>query len=50
MQLWCEFESVRSNLMNHPTPPLDICLSEFLHEEQQCQTQATLEQQKGSFN
>ncbi|XP_068656987.1 uncharacterized protein [Aristolochia californica] len=46
MKLCSEFEITRSNLMNHhPVPPLDICLSEHLREEQRIATQAGMEHQ-----
>lgn len=41
MKLRLEFEPVRSNLMSRvPSPSIETCLSELLHEEQQIATQA----------
>ncbi|KAF5445816.1 hypothetical protein F2P56_031503 [Juglans regia] len=44
MKLRSDFETARSNLMNHhPVPSLDACLSELLREEQRIVTQAAME-------
>lgn len=43
MKLQSDFENARSNLMNHPPPPLDVCFSELLREERLF-TRSTLEQ------
>ncbi|PON44817.1 hypothetical protein PanWU01x14_264070 [Parasponia andersonii] len=45
MKLRSEFETIRSNLMNCiPSPSLDVCFGELLHEEQRLLTQATFPQ------
>ena len=47
MKLRHEFDSVRSALMNRtPLPSLDVCLNEFLREEQRLPTSAHITQQK----
>jgi hypothetical protein len=39
MKLPPEFEATRSNLMNRdPSPSLDVCFGELLHEEQRLLT------------
>jgi hypothetical protein len=45
MKLRPKFEATRSNLMNRdPSPSLDICFAELLHEEQRLLTQAAFQQ------
>lgn len=45
MKLRLEFENVHSNLMSQvPTPSLDTCLGDLLHEEQRLITQTLLSQ------
>ena len=45
MKLQSEFEQVRSNLMSRvPSPSIDTCLSELLHEEQRLTTHTTIQQ------
>ena len=44
MKLRVEYELVRSNLLSRvPTPSLNECLGELLHEEQRHLTQATID-------
>ena len=45
MKLRPEFEAIRFNMINHaPSPSLDACFGELLHEEQRLATQTTLQQ------
>ncbi|KAL9444096.1 hypothetical protein AB3S75_017303 [Citrus x aurantiifolia] len=47
MKLRPEYEAARSNLMNRdPSPSLDVCFKELLHEEQRLATQTILQQNK----
>jgi hypothetical protein len=49
MKLRPEFEVTHSNLMNwDPSPSLDVCFGELLHEEQCLLTQATFQQDSNS--
>jgi hypothetical protein len=44
MKLSPEFETTRSNLMNRdPSPSLDVCFGELLHEEQRLLSQAAMQ-------
>ena len=47
MKLQPEFKAAWSNLMNcDPSPSLDMCFGELLHEDQHLVTQATFQQDK----